>query len=59
MRPSSVAACRSLLARAHRPLTHHSPAGVMSWGAAMLERYGKSHEGPRFDFTNTHLGYNT
>ena len=34
-------------------------AATMVWGDALLRRYGKAHDGPRNDFTNTHLIYNT
>ena len=34
-------------------------AAVMAWGAALLAKYGKAHDGSATDFTNTMLGYNT
>jgi len=32
---------------------------VMSWGSALLHKFGKPHGLSKTDFTNTHLGYNT
>ena len=34
-------------------------SAMMAWGAALLAKYGKAHDGSASDFTNTMLGYNT
>ena len=34
-------------------------AAVMAWGAALLGKFGKAHDGSATDFTNAMLGYNT
>lgn len=34
-------------------------AAATGWGAALLQKYGKSHVGRTFDFTATHLMYST
>lgn len=34
-------------------------AAMMSWGAALLGKFGKAHDGSATDFTNAMLGYNT
>lgn len=34
-------------------------AAMTGWGAALLQRYGKAPDSPSFDYTATHLMYNT